>query len=154
MGPDYCSMAEQEEFRPVQRQSSSRLPDQRRPVVRARPFMILRAAFAVLACAAAILCLYWQIKSSRAFYWAIAATELCFFVYYWCIKIPLFNIAARQTPQGHDALFIKQRLLEQLFRVDDVMACMESWFLEAGPGEVKSDNLRELFAYAIWYKSM
>jgi hypothetical protein len=116
--------------------------------------MIARAATAVVACAAAILYLYWLVKASKAFYWTVAAAELSFFVYYWCIKIPFLNIAARQGPRDHDATFIKQRLLEQLLRDDDAMTCMESWFLEARPGEVKTDNLKELFAYAIWYRSL
>lgn len=146
-------MAARERDKAAERQGSTRLPEQS-SVVTARPLMIVRAATAVLACAAAILYLYWLIKASKAFYWTVAAAELAFFVYYWCIMIPFFNIGARQGPQGHDATFIKQRLLEQLLRVDDVMACMESWFLEAGPGEVKKDNLKELFAYAIWYRSM
>lgn len=34
-----------------------------------------------------------------------------------------------------------------------VCACLNR-FLEAGTGDVKRDNLKELFAYAIYYKAM
>lgn len=117
--------------------------------------MILRASVAVAACVAALLALYLSVLSCRYLYWGIAVAESAFFVYYHCAHVPYFTkLAHRQGPPEHDATFIKQRLMEQLMRVDDHMACMESWFLEAAPGEVKNDNLKELFAYAIWYKSL
>lgn len=98
-------------------------------VVRARSGMVARAAAAVVAVAGAIVYCWWLVSASRAFYWTLAAAEACFLVYYFCIKIPLFNIAQRQSPPGHDASFIKQRLIGQLLHgnAEDAMAVMESW---------------------------
>lgn len=137
---------------------ASEQQEARSAVIKARPAMVARAAVAVTACVAALLGLYLTIhlhQSRSYFYWGLAAAESAFFVYYHGSHVPYFtNLAHREGPQEHDATFIKQRLLEQLLRVDDIMACMASWFLEAGPGDVKKENLKELFAYAIWYKSL
>jgi hypothetical protein len=98
-------------------------------LVKARPGVVARAAAAAFAVASAILYCWWLVRASRAFYWTLAAAEAVFLVYYFCIKIPLFNLAQRQSPPGHDASFIKQRLLGQLLHgsAEDAMACMESW---------------------------
>jgi hypothetical protein len=125
-------------------------------VIKAQPVMVFRAASAVAVCGIAIAYCYLYLKGIRTVWWILAAAELAFCVHYWCCCVPYFtNLAHRQGPPEHDARFIKQRLLEQLFRVDD-LACLASWFLpvEDGSSEVKHDNLKELFAYAIWYKSL
>lgn len=102
-------------------------------LVRARPGMVARAAAAVIAVAGAIAYCWWLVRASRAFSWTLVASEACFLVYYFCIKIPLvdtlFNMAQRQSPPGHDASFIKQQLLGQLLHgnAEEAMAVMESW---------------------------
>lgn len=110
----------------------------------------------MLLCVALILSVvYCTLRTSNLVLWVWAAAEVVFCVHYWCLCVPYFTaLAHKQSPEDHDTALIKQKLLEQLFRVDDIMAAMESWFLEAGPGDVRRDNLKELFAYAIWYKSL
>lgn len=149
-------MAEQERTGAAQQQGWTKLPDQQGNQIKLQPMMVLRAGAAVLLCVACILYLFSiVIFKGSALLWLFAAAELAFCVHYYFICVPFFtDLANKQSPEDHEPEMIKTKLLEQLLRVDDIMGCMESWFVNAGPGDVKKHNLKELFAYAIWYRSM
>lgn len=119
--------------------------------------MMVRFCVTVALCSALLVyCLLLLIqKHCYLFFGCAAAAEATFFVHYWSFCVPFFQrLAHKNGPDEHDAKYVKAQLIEQLMRVDDVMEVMESWFLEVQPGDVRKDNLKELFAYAIWYKSL
>uniref|UniRef100_A0A383VKF9 AB hydrolase-1 domain-containing protein n=1 Tax=Tetradesmus obliquus TaxID=3088 RepID=A0A383VKF9_TETOB len=55
----------------------------------------------------------------------------------------------------YDPIVIKRKLLHHLKRVDDIQGSMKNWFVNAQHWEdIKRDNFKKLFAYAVWYKTM
>lgn len=118
--------------------------------------VLLRAFLASGTTTLVLVCALLFLSCHKLWWWLFAAAESVFLAHYFLSLLPHHSAthsARRQRPDEHDAHYVKERLLQQLFRVDDIMAVMQCWFLEPG-AEVKEGNVRELMAYAIWYRSL
>ncbi|KAF6254461.1 hypothetical protein COO60DRAFT_1627872 [Scenedesmus sp. NREL 46B-D3] len=88
--------------------------------------------------------------------WLVGATEALFAVHYavlaWRIDA---MIHALPDDDDYDPIVVKRKLVHHLKRVDDVQGSMKHWFVNAQHwDDIKRGNFKELFAYAVWYKSM
>jgi hypothetical protein len=92
-----------------------------------------------------------------ALLWGWLAAEGAFALYYyghWLPHLSHKGVRAHRDDQ-HDIAVTQSCLLSQLKRVDDLPNTLRSWFLDAKPSDVvRRDNVRELFAYAVWYRTM
>lgn len=91
--------------------------------------------------------------------WIWGFCEVLFAVHYGLLLVrdskELYpNSKAALLPDDYDPQITKQQLLRHVKRVSDIKQSMKSWFINAGSwDEIKRRNLKELFAYAIWYKT-
>jgi hypothetical protein len=88
--------------------------------------------------------------------WLVGAAEALFAVHYavlaWRIDA---MIDALPDHDDYDPSVVKRKLLHQLKLVDDIQGSMKNWFVNAQHwDDIKRRNFKELFAYAVWYKTM
>lgn len=123
------------------------------PVVKPKPTMLLRASLAIAACVGSLLWIGWMLARVPQLQWCAAAAEVAFLLHYCLLLVPRFT-SGSSSPEEHDPAVTKAYLLKHLQRVDDSEATLKGWFLDARPGDVRRDNVKELFAYAIWYRNL
>jgi hypothetical protein len=114
---------------------------------------VAAGVLAVLAFVASIVFIPLQLSTCL---WLVGAAEALFAVHYvvlaWRIDA---MIDARPDHDDYDPIIVKQKLLHHLKRVDDIQGSMKNWFVNAQHWEdIKRQNFKELFAYAVWYKPM
>lgn len=107
----------------------------------------------MLAFAASLVLLPLQFKTCL---WIVGTAEALFAVHYVVLARRIdAMMEALPDHDDYDPIVIKRKLLHHLKRVDDIQGSMKHWFVNAQHWEdIKRDNFKELFAYAVWYKTM
>eukprot|EP00879_Flechtneria_rotunda_P023592 GHRR01024959.1.p1 GENE.GHRR01024959.1~~GHRR01024959.1.p1 ORF type:complete len:452 (+),score=112.94 GHRR01024959.1:201-1556(+) len=82
--------------------------------------------------------------------------EAAFYLHYRMVQKHFCSSrSALQIPADHDPRSTKRKLVKHLAKVDSLSESLLHWFTNASSwDEVHRGNLLELFAYAIWYKSV
>lgn len=119
----------------------------------------LAAAFAVLAIGISLLTgLLWLLWSQQLLILLASmflTCEACFAVYYFYVMVKEFNLKPEQhAPEGYEADAVVKQFLVQIGRVQDMKQYLSAWFLDVPFESIRLDNVRELCAYALWYKTM
>jgi hypothetical protein len=86
----------------------------------------------------------------------VGAAEALFAVHYFLLAWRIdAMIDALPDHDDYDPNIVKRKLLHHLKRVEDIQGSMKNWFVNAQHwDDIKRGNFKELFAYAVWYKTM
>lgn len=123
---------------------------------------ILKAALAALSITVAILgpliCLLWVFWSQKLIIFLLGgflSCEACFAVYYFYVIVKEFNkVPEQHAPADYEPDAVVKQFLAHIARVQDIKHYLSTWFLDVPFESIRLDNVRELCAYALWYKTM
>lgn len=85
----------------------------------------------------------------------VLSCEACFAIYYFYVIVKEFNkVPEQHAPPGYQPDEVVEQFLAHVSRVQDIQHFLSSWFLDAPFESIRLGNLKELYAYALWYKTM
>jgi len=81
--------------------------------------------------------------------------ETVFFAYYWLVLLRDFNkLPEQHAPAELEPDAVVRSFLQHMEHVEDFSHYLSAWFLDAPMESIKLDNVKEMYAYAIWYKTL
>jgi hypothetical protein len=83
------------------------------------------------------------------------AAEACFALYYFLVIAKQLNAMPDQhdPPADYDPQQLVASFLLHMARVDDIQGYLSQWFLDAPFKTIRHDNVKELMAFAIFFKT-
>lgn len=85
----------------------------------------------------------------------ILTCEACFALYYFYVIVKACNhVPEQHAPAGYQPDEVVRQFTTHLSRVQDIKHFLSAWFLDAPFDSIKLDNVKELCAYALWYKTL
>jgi hypothetical protein len=83
------------------------------------------------------------------------AAEAGFAVYYFCVIAKQLNAIPNQhdPPADYNPQQLVASFLQHMARVDDIKGYLSQWFLDAPFEYIRHDNVKELVAFAIFFKT-
>ncbi|KAF6264039.1 hypothetical protein COO60DRAFT_1698505 [Scenedesmus sp. NREL 46B-D3] len=86
---------------------------------------------------------------------AALAAEACFALYYFFVITKQLNAIPDQhnPPADYDPQQLVASFLKHMARVDDIQGYLSQWFLDAPYDSIRHDNVKELVAFALFFKT-
>lgn len=98
---------------------------------------------------------FWSHTTKVLLVSTILTCEACFALYYFYVIVrECGRIPHQHVPAGHQPDEVVKQFLAHLSRVQDIKHFLSAWFLDAPFDSIRLENVKELCAYALWYKTM